>query len=191
MSSLPTDAQIMEKVREGDAEAFGQIVMRHQRALINYFHRLSWNAALSEDLAQDTLVRIYEARGRYEARSQFTTYMYRVARNLWIDHVRRRVRRGNEASLDAPAGEEGTLGDLMVATDHGDERQRELAARMRTVMRAVSRLSQEQRELFTLSHVKDLRYREIALILDIPEGTVKTRMHTLMRRLREELGVTT
>ncbi|MGE4157844.1 MAG: RNA polymerase sigma factor [Planctomycetota bacterium] len=184
-----TDAQIMERVRSGDTEAFGHIVMRHQKALINYFHRLSWNVALSEDLAQDTFVRIYAARDRYEARSQFSTYMFRVARNLWIDHVRQRIRRGPEASLDAPLGEEGTLGDIMEAVDHGDERQQELAERMKTVMEAVARLNQEQRELFTLSHVKELKYREIALILGIPEGTVKTRMHTLMKRLRDLLEV--
>jgi RNA polymerase sigma-70 factor (ECF subfamily) len=180
-----TDIELMEKVRDGDHRCFEILLLRHHKSLINFFFRLCWNQALAEDLAQDTFLRVFQARHNYQAISKFNTYLYRIARNLWVDHVRKISRQGNKFSLDAPISEGLTLSDLLVTQDRGDEKARELEEKMAKIQKAICQLGQAQQELFALVNVQKLKYRQISEILKIPEGTVKTRMHALMKKLRQ------
>jgi RNA polymerase sigma-70 factor (ECF subfamily) len=182
-----TDIQLMFLVKDGDDCAFEELLQRHQKKLINFFHRLCWNAHLAEDMAQETFLKIYNSRLKYEARSKFSTYLYRVGRNHWIDHVRKVTRRPSSLSLDNAKEDEMKLSDAVPYKDRGNERQEEVSEKMEEVMQAVERLPEIQRELFAMVNVAELKYKEIGEILDIPVGTVKTRMHSLMKRLRAEL----
>lgn len=177
----------MYLVKAGDDNAFEEILERHQKKLINFFYRLCWNSTLAEDMAQDTFLKIYSAREGYEARSKFTTYMYRVARNLWIDHVRKVTRRPGNVSLDNVNDEDMKLTDAIAYEDRGDERYQKVDGQIQEVMLAVEKLPLGQRELFAMVNVEGLKYKEIGTILDIPVGTVKTRMHSLMKKLRADL----
>jgi len=183
-----TDIQLMYLVKDGDDAAFESLLQRHQNKLINFFYRLCWNSALAEDMAQETFLKIYVAREGYEVKSKFTTYLYRIGRNLWIDHVRKITRRPKSVSLNSVSYEEMKFSDTIAYEDHGNERFEQVDEKMKNVMHAVDKLPLLQRELFAMVNVEGMKYKDIGSILDIPVGTVKTRMHTMMKKLRADLA---
>jgi RNA polymerase sigma-70 factor (ECF subfamily) len=118
--------------------------------------------------------------------------MYRIARNLWIDRYRSKKAAPPETSLDTPVGREGgktmRLGDGIAASGRDPAEKagaRELVAEMK---RAVDRLPEDQRLVFVMGHLQGMPYAQVSEILEIPEGTVKSRMHAAVRRLRGLLG---
>lgn len=178
---------LMARVRDGDREAVIGIVERYQDELIGFFYHLSWDQLTAEELAQDVFVRLYNARERWQPTARLRTWLYRIAHNLWIDHLRRRR---SLVSLDAERGEEGLrLSDAIAAPAEPDPDARERDAQIRTRVRsALAELPDGQREVFILANDQGLKYQEIAGILGIPEGTVKSRMHHAVRFLRDELA---
>lgn len=180
----------MLRVAAGDLAAFDTLVERVLPRLLGFFRRLGADRAGAEDLAQEVLFKIYRVRERYEARAQFITYLFHVARNHWIDHYRHRRIQPGSVSADAPgSGEAGTglSADLPARPEapEGRAEQHELA---RALEGAIQDLGQEHRDVFVLSQVEGLRYQDIAAILSIPVGTVKSRMHAAFRLLRDALS---
>jgi RNA polymerase sigma-70 factor (ECF subfamily) len=184
------DAELIAAVKDGKLAAFTQLVDRHQRSLINFFYHLSWDRSTSEDCAQEVFLRLYSHLGTYEPQAKFTTFLYRVARNLWIDRVRSAASHGKAVSLESPVGfgEERTLRDRVSA---GAPTPVEILTRQETqdsLKRAIEQLPEEQKAVLILSEIQGLKYQEIGAILDIPVGTVKSRMHTAMEKLKEMLA---
>lgn len=169
------DEVLMSRVAQRDQQAFTALVRRHQDGLVNFFRRMGdYNHA--DDLTQETFVRLFRYRDRYRATARFTTFLYTLGRRVWIDHCRARGRRkkayeklADEAELRQPAG-----------TDALDE----AGARAKA---ALDELSDDMRTVVVMSIYQGFKYREIADILGVPLGTVKTRMFHAMRRLRETL----
>jgi len=189
-----TDVELMLRVREGDPEAFSDVVGRHQKPLLNYFYRLTWDRQKSEDLAQEVFLRLYRARASYSPQAKFTTYLYRIARNLWIDRYRSQKSSPGETSLDGPIGREGgrelRLRDQIAAPGRSPSEEAGGRELVRAMKSAVSELPEEQRQVFVLAQFQGLPYAKISEIMEIPEGTVKSRMHAAVRRLRGLLGRT-
>jgi RNA polymerase sigma-70 factor (ECF subfamily) len=169
------DAGLMSRVRnEDDGEAFAVLVARHQRALLNFFAR-SGVQYDCEDLVQQTFLRLYRYRRRYVATAKFTTFLFLLARQVWIDELRRRRRRERLAEglaaephpeFAEPAGASaGAAGDLDLA-------------------RALEALPAGLRRVVELGVYQELPYAEIAEILGIPVGTVKSRMFNALAKLR-------
>lgn len=184
------DAELIAAIKDGKLAAFTQLVDRHQRSLINFFYHLSWDRAQSEDCAQEVFLRIYSHLGTYEPQAKFTTFLFKIARNLWIDKVRSASSHGKPVSLESPVGfgEERTLRERMPA---GSPTPVEILTRQETqdsLKRAIDRLPEEQKSVLVLSEIQGLKYQEIGAILDIPVGTVKSRMHTAMEKLKEMLA---
>ncbi len=185
------ETAIMERLREGDETALDQLVLRYQRELVGFFYHLCWDQLIAEELAQDVFVNVFRARSRYSPLAKVRTYLYRIAHNLWIDHLRRR--RGH-LSLDAEMGEDSLrLVDCLAAPETSSAASgAESAARadsIRTrVQAALELLPEGQREVFVLANSHGMKYQEIAGVLGIPEGTVKSRMHNAVRTLRDELA---
>ncbi len=178
----------MSRVAQGDVAAFTPLVERVLPRLLGFFRRLGADPATAEDCAQDVLLRIYRVRERYRAEARFVTYLFHVARNHWIDVVRHRRAGPPTVSADAPvAGSEaGRAPDLEAGPDP-PERGLDLGELREALDRAMAVLSDEQREVFVLTQVEGLRYQDIAGILGIPVGTVKSRVHAAVRLLREAL----
>lgn len=178
---------LMARVRDGDREAVIGIVERYQDELIGFFYHLSWDQLTAEELAQDVFVRLYNARERWQPTARLRTWLYRIAHNLWIDRLRRRR---SLVSLDAERGDEGLrLSDAIAARPEPDPDARERDAEIRDRVRsALAELPDGQREVFILANDQGLKYHDIAAILGIPEGTVKSRMHHAVRFLRDELA---
>jgi RNA polymerase sigma-70 factor, ECF subfamily len=171
---------------EDDAEAFALLVTRWQGPIQNLCTRMIGDAHRGEDLAQEAFARVFARRKNYEARGRFSTFLWRVALNLCYDELRRRDRR-RETSLDgdfddADAGpvSDGLQPDAALA-------QEETAENVRT---GLMKLSETYRSVLVLRHYEDLKFSEIADVLGIPEGTVKSRMaeglSQLARVLRRE-----
>ena len=178
------DVALMERIKNDDQEAVILLVERYQRELIGFFFHQCWDQLVAEELAQDVFVNVYRSRARYVPTARVRTYLYRIAHNLWIDHLRRQRR---HLSLDATYGEDGpSLGADLAAPAVGDAG-RDTRIRDR-VQQALELLPAGQREVFVLANNQGLKYQEISGILGIPEGTVKSRMHHAVRALRDELG---
>ena len=186
------DVVLMLAFKNGDYDAFGVLVERHAKALVNYFFFQSRDMDLAEDCAQEVWVRIFRSRAEYSPRARFRTFLFRVARNFWIDVYRKTGRRIQETSLDADGsgGQEsdtGALSSRLAGDDPEPHQQLENAELLSNLARATARLSEEMREVFLLGEVEGLAYAEIGVILDIPIGTVKSRMFNAVRKLREIL----
>lgn len=184
---LDADQQVMARIREGDQEAVVTLVERYQHELTGFFYHLSWDQLIAEELAQDVFVNVYRSRERYQATAKVRTYLYRIAHNLWIDHLRRQKR---HVSIDAELGDESLrLVDVLQAPggEARDHEDRDELIRAR-IQEALTDLPEGQREVFILANNHGMKYQDISVTLGIPEGTVKSRMHNAVRSLRDALG---
>jgi len=184
------DTQTMLRVKAGEAGAFPALVERWIRPLASFFHRLGADPSLAEDCASEVFYKLYKTREAYEPRAKFSTFLFSVARHHWIDVYRHAHIGPTIVSGDGPAeegGAGGTLVDRLAAPEDAPSGGAERAEVARAVREAVAALSDEHREVFALAQGEGLRYQEIAEILRIPIGTVKSRMHTAMALLRDRL----
>ena len=167
-----SDGDLMLQVRRGNLAGLAELFERYHRALYRYFIHLSGDRDLSEDLAQETFFRVLKHRDTYDARRPFSPWMYQIARNLYMDQMRRRKLESIPENLD-PA--------------FHDEADEKLGHEQELVLlrRALSRLPQEKREVLILSRFQNMKYEEIATVLGCEVGTVKTRVFRAMRALSE------
>jgi len=171
------DAALMIRVRNDDCEAFAVLVKRHQKMLLNFFARSGVQYDY-EDLVQQTFLRLYRYRDRYVAKAKFTTFLFLLARQVWIDELRRRKRHEKlVAGLAAEPKPEFVAPVAAEAT----------AAGGMDLGLALASLPDGLRQVVELGVYQELPYAEIAQILGIPEGTVKSRMFNAMVKLREFL----
>jgi RNA polymerase sigma-70 factor (ECF subfamily) len=189
----PPDEELIEGFKAGDRGAFAQIVQRYQTVLVNFFYHQCYDSGTAEDLTQEVFLRLHRHLASYEPRSKFTSFLFRVAKNLWIDRVRR-TRAGDrkEVSLDAPmgghSGSEPSTVESRIASATDSPSEFLLRDEMRdTLRRALERLPEEHRMVVILSEIQGMKYHEIGEVLGIPVGTVKSRMHHAIERLKEIL----
>jgi RNA polymerase sigma-70 factor (ECF subfamily) len=184
-----SDEDLVRGVKEGDLDAFTELVRRHHGSLINFFYRLVWDRHKAEDMAQEVFLRLHRAVETYEPRARFRTFLFRMARNLWIDGVRAGASRPRVASLDRPAGAaaETDLRDLWPAAAPGPADAISRIEEVEAVRRAVMTLPEEYRLVVLLAEFHQMKYAQIAEVLEIPVGTVKSRMHEAVEKLKELL----
>ncbi len=165
------DVQLMLETSEGSDIAFAELIHRHQNGLLNFFVRMGvYNDA--EDLVQETFVRVYKARKKYRPTAKFTTFLYVLARHVWADRGRKvKMHKRLEDSLKTDADIGG--GVTLPATQAGLD-----------VQEALDQLSPKLREVIVLNIYQGLRYQDIAEVLDIPLGTVKSRINLALQELR-------
>jgi RNA polymerase sigma-70 factor (ECF subfamily) len=186
------DSELLLRLRAGDVGACEELVDRFERKLIRYFFGLSGDTQLAEDCAQEVFVRLYRARETWTPDAALSTFVFRIARNLWIDVYRSRKVRPQSASLDAPTGdaEDGARSSLAermesdVATPDAYVVANEDQERLRA---AIARLPEGQRAVLDLAGGQGLKYEQVAEILGIPVGTVKSRVHAAVQNLRRLL----
>lgn len=168
----PDDFALMAQVRNDREDAFRQLVERHQRPLLNFFARLGVSTH-GEDLAQETFIRLWNYRKKYKPAAKFTTFLYTLARHAWLDYIRRqnRFRLFTERYREEmPVSTDGGLGRLRNQLD---------------IQSALDHLAPKLRETLVLAVHQGLSYEEIAVVLHIPVGTVKSRMFTAFSKLQE------
>ena len=181
----------MWRVRmDDDAEAFADLVARWEKPIQRLCARMLGDIHRGEDLTQEAFARVFARRKTYEPTGKFSTFLWRVALNLCYDELRKINRRG-EFSLD-DAGADDDAPALQILDPAAPAPDGQLAARERadTVRRALRELSEPYRVVVILRHYEGLKFREIADVLGIPEGTVKSRMAEALSRLSDLLNQT-
>jgi len=164
------DEDLMLQVRNGEAELLGVLFDRYQAPLYNFYTKMTQDRALSEDLVQDVFLRILRYRQTYRPGTAFRTWMYQIARNARLDHVRK-VR--PEAPLLAEPA----------APAPADSAQQKQEAQL--LQRALMQLPEDKREILILSRFQELKYEEIARLMGCEVGAVKVRVHRALQQLRE------
>ena len=172
------DSALMLRFKDGDASAFEKLYRRHNDALYRYFLRLGGDTAAAEDLYQEAWSKIIRARSRYRPSAKFTTYLYRVAHNCFIDYVRRnrRYRSGIDVDPDSQAG-----------NVESPEAQTETSLARRRLEAALDTLPDEQRDAFLLHEEAGLGIDEIAFVTDSNREATKSRLRYAVRKLRSAL----
>lgn len=182
-----SDEQAMEEVKASASESsFAHLVARWEGPIQRLCHRMVGDLHRAEDLTQEVFQRLFARRASYEVRARFSTYLWQIALNLCRDELRRRGRSREVVGWD-PAGEgegdppgvEGPLGLAAPGPDFQLAREEEA----RSVRWALGCLPVLQREVLVLRHYEGLKFREIAEVLGIPEGTVKSRMAEGLTRM--------
>jgi RNA polymerase sigma-70 factor (ECF subfamily) len=179
----PADEDLVARCRTaGDHEAFALLVERHQQGICRFVARMTGPAG-SEDLAQDVFIRAHQALPRFRGDSSFRTWIYSIARNRCCSELRRRGRRIETVPLTAD--DEETMHPLLSDSPPdfaADIARKDVSAR---VTELVAALPLPYRQVLTLFYVDEMQYEEIAAVLDVPMGTVKTWLHRARLRLRD------
>ncbi len=185
------DVALMLSFTRGDYNAFALLVEKHQQSLIQFFYSQHPDQQLAEDCAQEVWRKVFKARNDYVARARFKTYLFRVARNYWIDVYRSKAKQKRLVSLDAGTVENEDAPSLAnIVPDELPSPPTLLSnEELKTKIEwALGRLTASQREVFVLAEFQGLKYQDIGEALEIPVGTVKSRMFNAMRRLRDLLN---
>jgi RNA polymerase sigma-70 factor (ECF subfamily) len=187
--NLCSDEDLLESFCNGKTEAFGTLVRRYERELFGYLRRYLGDADLAEDVFQNTFLQLYTKRDQYEKGRPVRPWLYTIATHQAIDALRRNGRH-QAVSLDQqrrelPEGEVHTLVDLLESQGPGPLDNLEGEERRQRVREGVERLPDFLRQVVVLAYYQGLKYREIADILGIPVGTVKSRLHSALLKLQE------
>lgn len=183
-----SDHALIDRVRAGDEEAFGELMLRYRGQITNYLYRFLNDYEEAVDLAQETFVRVYFALDRYHTGYAFSTYIYRIATNLAISEIRRRKRRrllsltglfqgDDESEVEFQPPDKGKLADDALMDDERSE----------VIGRAIAALPEKYRVPVVLRDIEGRSYDEIAEILKLGLGTTKSRISRGRGLLKEKL----
>jgi RNA polymerase sigma-70 factor (ECF subfamily) len=184
-----SDEELLTRFCKGQKEAFGILVRRYERELFGYLRRYLGDSTLAEDVFQNTFLQLYVKSNQYEPGRPVRPWLYTIATNQAIDALRRQGRH-QAVSLDQ-AREELADGDIRSLVETLEGRgpgpldAAEASERRERVRASVDRLPDFLRQVLVLAYYQGLKYREIADILDIPVGTVKSRLHAALVKLQE------
>lgn len=169
----PTDNELMEEVRGGRVEKLAVLFERYQTMLFNFFLRLTGNRAASEDLVQEVFMRVLKYRAGYQGDSRFNVWLFQIARNAHIDHLRKQKA---AVPLDEQYAETPSREPLPAAVyEAGEEAE--------LVRRALDSLPVHKREILVLFRFQNLKLREIAELTGVQVGTVKAQVHRALKDL--------
>lgn len=179
MGHVPDDGALMLRYKDGDIAAFETLYRRHNDALYRYLLRLCRHRESAEDIFQEVWGKIIKSRDNYRVTAKFTTFLYRVAHNCFIDHLRRNKRHANglEFDVDQHAG----------SNDQPDMDTERLLAKER-LARALLDLPDEQRDVFLLHEEAGLSIDEIAAVTGSKRETAKSRLRYAVNKLRDAIS---
>jgi RNA polymerase sigma-70 factor (ECF subfamily) len=184
------DEELLARFRRGQAEAFEVLVRRYERELYGYLRRYLGDASLADDVFQNTFLQLYTKIGQYEAGRPVRPWLYTIATHQAIDALRRNGRHQavslHQEREELPTGEVHSLLELLESRGPGPVDQVHSEERRELVRSSVEQLPDFLRQVVLLAYYQGLKYREIADILDIPVGTVKSRLHAALVRLHEQ-----
>ena len=189
LQNLP-DADVVALAQQGREVAFRELIRRYERPVFSLVYRMCRDRTTAEDLSQETFIKVLNHIDKYDPAFKFSSWLFKIANNLAIDHLRRR--RVSTISMDGAP--DATTASQIEATSfelasHGESALEALEAKELggAIERAIAGLRPEYRACIMLRHVEDRSYEEIAATLDLPLGTVKTYIHRARHELRKAL----
>lgn len=177
-----SDVELISGSLRGYDESFEQLVLRYQRPIVGYVYRMLTDYDAALDVSQEVFIKVYNSLDRYSSDYKFSTWLYRIAHNAAIDHIRRNSKK--EQSLETE-GEGGTYQLQLESPRPTPEDDREKSEWRSEIEAVVKCLPSVYRELIHLRHGEDLSYGEIAEVTDLPLGTVKNRLFRAREMMRE------
>jgi len=185
--SVDADAQLMLRFQAGEAECFDSLVLRHRKPLLHFIYRMVQDAGVAEELTQEAFLRVFLSRERYTVEARFTTWLYRIASHLTLNHIRdhRHERRSESLDQSGPDGEAPRdLPDRQPGAESGMLKEERLAR----VRRAVAGLPERQRSAVLMHKYQGMDYREIGAALRLSESATKSLLFRAYETLRAELS---
>lgn len=180
-----SDSDLMMLVKQGDYVAFDELYDRYRKPITRFLFSLTWDHDIAEDYLQEVFLRLYRARDRYEPSGQFSTYIFQIAKNYYLAQARKVRARGEEMSL-AHEDRDGFRPFENLRVNQRIEPEVHLLEEYRKlgIRRAIAALPERQKLVFVMSHLEDMKCVEIAEVLGIAVGTVKSRMFAAVNTLR-------
>ncbi len=184
------DAAIMMRLRAGDMACFDYLLAKYRKPIIHFMFRMVHNQAVAEELAQEVFLRVYRSRETYRAEARFSTWLYRIATNLGVNHARdhHRERSASTIYLDEPDHETGSTPDLADATPSAEARLLR-QERMDSIREHVLALPERQRMAVLMHKYEGMDYKQIGDILKLSESATKSLLFRAYQTLRETLKV--
>jgi len=183
-----SDAEMMLRVKSGDDSAFDYLVQKYRRAMISFMYRMAHNSATAEDLAQEVFLRVYRSRANYEVSAKFSTWLYRIATNLGVNHARdtRHERPENVTNLDEPDEESGQTPDL---ADKALNVEQEILRkeRLMAIRQKVEALPERQKLAVLMHKYQQMDYKQIAEVLKLSESATQSLLYRAYETLRTQL----
>jgi RNA polymerase sigma-70 factor (ECF subfamily) len=183
---LELDAQLMLRVRDGDTASFALLLERHRNPVVHFLYRMVQNQAVAEELAQEVFLRVYRSRAGYEPTAKFTTWLFRIATHLALNHLRDERHARNHESLDREAAEgmPRQLPDRNPSVEQSLVRQ----ARLNEIRRAIEMLPEKQKAAVLMHKYQEMDYGQIATALSCSESAVKSLLFRAYETLRARLA---
>jgi RNA polymerase sigma-70 factor (ECF subfamily) len=175
-----TDEQLLSDYRHGDKKAFSDLVQRYQRELYHFLVRFLGNRASAEDVFQETFLQVHQSADQFDLQRRFRPWLFTIAANKARDLIRSQARRPAnplQATISPGDEESGEFIDLMQSANETPDEPMEKQELQQQVQKAVTGMPEHLREILLLSYFHQFPYKQISEILDIPLGTVKSRLH--------------
>ena len=174
------DAQLARLIGEGDRDAAGELIRRYQAPVRSFLLKLSGDAEVADDIAQETFVRVLKYAKRYDPQFKMITWLLTIARRLWLNHLRRKDNQKHNTSYEQMS--ESSPGPAMKL-----QREDQLDHTRKMLSEAMTKLTDPQRMALVLFHQQELPVGEVAKVMKMPEGTVKSHLHRARAALRKIL----
>lgn len=178
---------MIARCKKGDREAFNKLMETYHKQVFNISYGMLSDYEDASDAAQEVFVKVWRSIAGFKGEASFTTWLYRICANVCNDILRKRQRRGMTVSLDADDGDKNPASELPSEAPTPEE-SLEADERQRLVRAAIDSLSDEFRTVIVLSDLQQLSYEEVANVLKIPTGTVKSRLNRARNALRKKLS---
>ena len=173
--ALMTDELIMEAVKKGDLQRASVLFDRYHKRIFNFLWRMTMDRDVAEDLTQNVFLRMIKYRNSFKVENRFMPWLYQMARNIFSDHYQAHKNRSSSfVDIDK-------MSETMVDMENSDEQE----DRERLLHRSMSLLSEDQRELLVLTRFQQMKYEEVALVMDTSVANIKVKVHRAIAKLRE------
>jgi RNA polymerase sigma-70 factor (ECF subfamily) len=182
------ERQLIERCKQGDLAAFNELVKKYEKQVYNFAYRLTGNYDDANDVAQDAFLRVYNAIGSFRGDASFTTWLFRITTNVFLDD-RKRARAHPHSSLDEALDlEESSVARQIEDPSPSPEALTEQKERGQILQDTIGSLPENQRAMVVLYHSEQKSYEEIAEMMNLPIGTVKSRLNRARLALKEKLS---
>ena len=187
-SEKEAELELLQAVKAGDATAYQGLVEKYQGRIYSMVYGMIRNREDARDITQDAFVKAYRSLGSFRLEASFYTWIYRIAMNLTIDFTRKRKRR-KQSGFDESIGTRDEKGDI-AEVHHGDSPSKALERKQlyTRIMDALEKLPADQKQVILLRELEGLSYKEISDVMEIPEGTVMSRLFYARKKLQSLLA---
>jgi RNA polymerase sigma-70 factor (ECF subfamily) len=186
VAAIEPDAELMLRVKEGDAASFALLLERHRAPVIHFLYRMVQNQAVAEELAQEVFLRVYRARATYEPTAKFTTWLFRIAMHLALNSMRDGRPEKLQESLDGES--EDSAGRQVPDRNPTIEQELLYRVKLDEVRRAIAALPDKQRAAVLMHKYEEMEYTQIARVLNCSESAVKSLLFRAYETLRARLA---